>query len=178
MPNITIIEDTREQCPLDFSPYTKLGIASKRAKLRTGDYSLEGFEGLFVIERKSLTDAVNTLTHGRKRFVREVYDRMSFATFRALVVEASWADLCKPYGFARGANPESIVNSLFALQLPPSNLHILAARNRAFIAWWIAKAAMMFTVRAGKGIQGMYDAIFDPMSANLAPLPMPKEVRL
>ena len=133
----TIIEDRREQRPLDFSPFAQYGVKVEHAALRTGDYTIKGLRRQVVIERKSLQDCVSTLTHGRERFTREIYDRAAFATLKVLVVEASWADLSRPYPFAPGANPESIVNSLFALMLPPTNLHVFCSPSRALIAWYI-----------------------------------------
>ena len=164
-----IIVDSREQKPLDFSPYEQYGVEVERAKLRTGDMTISGFKRQVVIERKSLQDCVSTLTHGRARFTREIYDRAAFATLKVLVVEASWADLSRPYPFAPGANPESIVNSLFALMLPPTNLHVFCSPSRALIAWYIVKACAMFIHRATNGSAGMWRAIFAPDAADLAP---------
>ena len=60
-----IIEDRREQRPLDFSPFAPYGVTVEHAALRTGDYTIKGFKRQVVIERKSLQDCVSTLTHGR-----------------------------------------------------------------------------------------------------------------
>ena len=165
----TIIEDTKEQRPLDFSAFARYGVRVERANLRTGDYTVKGLRRQVVIERKSLQDCVSTLTHGRERFTREIYDRAAFATLKVLVVEASWADLSRPYPFALGANPESIVNSLFALMLPPTNVHVFCSPSRALIAWYIVKACAMFIHRATNGSAGMWRAIFAPDAADLAP---------
>lgn len=164
----TIIEDRREQRPLDFSPFAQYGVRVERANLRTGDYTIKGFKRQVVIERKSLQDCVSTLTHGRERFTREIYDRAAFATLKVLVVEASWAELSRPYSFS-DANPESIVNSLFALMLPPTNVHVFCSPSRALIAWYIVKACAMFIHRATNGSAGMWRAIFAPDAADLAP---------
>ena len=164
-----LIEDSREQHPLDFSAFASYGVRVERANLRTGDYSIHGFKRQVVIERKALQDCVSTLTHGRERFTREIYDRAAFATLKVLVVEASWADLSRPYPFAPGANPESIVNSLFALMLPPTNVHVFCSPSRALIAWYIVKACAMFIHRATNGSAGMWRAIFAPDAADLAP---------
>ena len=165
----TIIEDSREQAPLDFAPFAPFGVTVERVRLRTGDYTIKGFERQVVIERKSLKDAVSTLTHGRERFTREIYDRAAFASLRILVVEASLAQLSRPYDFAPRTNPESIINSLFALMLPPTNLHFFCARSRSLIAWYIFKACALFIHRATHGSAGMWRAIFAPDAADLAP---------
>ena len=77
----TIIEDRREQRPLDFSPFAQYGVKVERAALRTGDYTVKGLRRQVVIERKSLQDCVSTLTHGRERFTREIYDRAAFTRY-------------------------------------------------------------------------------------------------
>jgi len=165
----TIIEDSREQRPLDFTPYAQYGVTALRRRVRTGDYTILGFERQVVIERKSLSDAVSTLTHGRERFTREIYDRAAFASAKLIVVEATWADLSRPYGFAPGANPESIVNSLFALMMPPTNAHVFCARSRRLIAWYIMKFCAMFIHRVTHGSAGMWRAIFAKDAADLPP---------
>lgn len=165
----TIIEDTREQMPLDFSAFAPYGVGVEHRRLRSGDYTVKGFERQVFIERKSLQDCVSTLTHGRERFTREMYDRAAFASVRLLVVEATWAQLSRPYPFARGANPESIVNSLFALRLPPVNCHVYCSPSRALIAWHIFKTCAMFVHRVTHGSAGMWRAIFAEDSADLAP---------
>ena len=45
---ITIIEDSREQTPLDFSGFR--GVESVRQGLKTGDYSIQGFENRIYIK--------------------------------------------------------------------------------------------------------------------------------
>ncbi len=167
-----LIEDSREQKPLDFSPFEPYGVRVEHRKLRTGDYSLKGYERQVFVERKSLSDAVGTLTHGRERFTREIYDRAAFASVRLLVVEASWAQLSRPYDFS-AANPESIVNSLFALMLPPTNMHVFCSPSRAMVAWFIVKFCAMFVHRATHGSAGMWRSIFAPDSADLAPFAAP-----
>ena len=165
----TIIEDSREQRPLDFSPFAPLGCASERRKLRAGDYTVAGYERQVLIERKSLNDAVGTLTHGRERFTREIYDRGAFYPAKLLVVEASWSQLSRHFDFAPGVNPESIVNSLFALQMPPANMHVFVSPSREMIAWYIFKFCAMFVHRVTNGSAGMWRAIFAPDSADLPP---------
>jgi len=169
---ITIVEDTREQHPLDFAPYAPFGIAVERRRLRTGDYSVKGYEPFVMIERKSLSDLVHTLTHGRERFTREVYDRAPFYAVRALAVEANWQEISAPYSFSQ-ANPRAIVNSLYSLMMPPVSMHIFAAHSRALLAWHIVNLAINFTRRATHGSQGVYRSIWAADAADLAPIPCP-----
>lgn len=86
---LTIIEDTREQTPLDFSPFPFVTV--ERGTLHSGDYSVKGLESVFAIERKSLADLVGTITHGHERFERELARLTSFK-YAAVVIEASEID--------------------------------------------------------------------------------------
>lgn len=169
MTPFTIVEDSREQTPLDFSPFEAQGVSVVRKKLRTGDYSVLGMEREIIIERKSLADCVSSLTHGRERLTRELYDRAIFAPVRHFVVEASWYQLSQPYDFAPGANPESIVNSLFAFMQPPLSVHVFASARRELLAWYIVKACSLFLHRVSHGAQGVWKSLFAPNARDLAP---------
>ena len=92
----TVLIDTREQAPwlfkgleVDQKPETQLIVQYQKATLKTGDYSLEGFQDEFAIERKSLEDAFQTFGRGRDRFEREL-ERMSDLKFACVIVEADW----------------------------------------------------------------------------------------
>ena len=62
MARLPIVIDTREQLPLDFSPYPDVRII--RAKLWPGDYSLQAATHLMAIERKSVADLIGTMKEG------------------------------------------------------------------------------------------------------------------
>ena len=81
-----IIIDTREQLPLDFSIYPDVNV--ERATLKTGDYSLKGYENQITIERKSLSDFVGCVGFGRERFKKEL-ERMRDYDFSAVIIESS-----------------------------------------------------------------------------------------
>jgi DNA excision repair protein ERCC-4 len=84
---VTAIIDTREQLPLDVSP---LRIVA--GTLATGDYSVKGLEGIIAVERKSLPDLLGCIGQHRERFDKEVQRLLAYPC-RAIVVEASWADI-------------------------------------------------------------------------------------
>lgn len=99
IPPFTLIYDKQEQATLTFEgifelrveqhePYKFRGLVgrskhedrpiivkTKKAHLKTGDYSIEGFEHLVTVERKSIGDLYGTLSSGRDRFERE-HERM------------------------------------------------------------------------------------------------------
>lgn len=168
----TILYAGQEQTELDFAPFLKYGISAERAKLRTGDYTIKGYEHHFTVERKSLNDLVNTLIHDRERFMREVIDRMSMFAFRGMVVEASEYEIMSPYNFS-AANPRSVENTLETLQMPPTNVHVFCNRDRRMCAWKVAKWGQAFIHRVTHGIRSAFDSLFDEDGADLAPLPLP-----
>ena len=78
MKKLPIVIDTREQNPLDFSPFED--VRTVRAELWPGDYSLQAATRMVAVERKSVSDLVGTMTGGYagfgattpKRFDREL----------------------------------------------------------------------------------------------------------
>jgi DNA excision repair protein ERCC-4 len=99
----TIVVDTREQEPYSFCSPT---LQTIRRALPAGDYSIEGFETLIAVERKSLDDYVKTIINDKERFKREL---LKLQMYRAacIVVEANLSDI-KPGGYKSGAHPNSI----------------------------------------------------------------------
>jgi ERCC4-type nuclease len=82
-----IIVDTREQKPWDFTDTFNV----TKAKLDTGDYSIEGLENLLCIERKSSVNEVsNNITE--KRF-KDVLDRMAGYPHKHILFEFDLYDI-------------------------------------------------------------------------------------
>lgn len=86
---ITIISDTREQDSLDFSGLR--GVESVRKGLKTGDYSIQGFEDKLCFERKAVSDLVSTLIGGHERFLREMERMKNFEVAYILVEHTAGA---------------------------------------------------------------------------------------
>ena len=59
---VTIIQDTREQMPLDFSPFE--GVTVEVSTVWPGDYTLKGWEKSIAFERKSVSDLIGTMKGG------------------------------------------------------------------------------------------------------------------
>lgn len=78
--------DTREKLPLRFKP--ELNVDCGTAKLDAGDYSVRGYSSVFIAERKSLSDLVQTLSHGRERFESEL-DLLAQYRWPVILVEAN-----------------------------------------------------------------------------------------
>lgn len=78
--DFTIIIDTREQTPWNFENYT---VANQ--KLDTGDYSVQGLEHIFAIERKkSVSEIANNITESR---FKDVLERMQQFQHRFMLLE-------------------------------------------------------------------------------------------
>lgn len=93
----TIVIDTREQLPWDFSApavveLLRTELPTVRGTLPTGDYSVLGLETKVAIERKSLADFVMCCTQERERFFAEM-ERMRSYELRAVLIEANQTDV-------------------------------------------------------------------------------------
>lgn len=114
----TLLIDTREQTPLAF-----WHLESKPATLQSGDYSAEGIEELFAVERKTIADLAGSLTRGHDRFMREMHRLRGFQCKYLLIIgtEREFNELVRK-GRAR---VNQILHSLMAIQ----------ARYGVHIAW-------------------------------------------
>ena len=77
-----IVVDSSEQLPWWESPPTV------RKQLKTGDYSLLGFEDRISIERKSVPDVFKSCGKNRERFIRE-WGRLSLMEFAGVIIEGT-----------------------------------------------------------------------------------------
>lgn len=103
-----LVVDTREQRPLAFAH-----LATVQAGLKTGDYSLKGFEYRFTVERKSVPDLIGSLTQGRERFEYELTRARGFDFARLLIVGRK-IELMQELS-RRKASVQSIAGSLAAI---------------------------------------------------------------
>lgn len=114
----TILIDTREQAPYNFS-IRKKDIKQKRTTLHTGDYSLEGFQDHIAIERKSKADIYGTISElykGKsKRFLNEL-ERLSKIPKSCIVIECTWEEILFPPEHTQ-MQPSSVINTLISWSL-------------------------------------------------------------
>lgn len=103
-----ILIDTREQRPLPFPSEAE----TARATLKVGDYTIEGFEDEVVVERKSLSDLMGSISHDRERFIKELR-RMRSYRLSVIVIEGSWADI-EHQRYKQNVHPNAVVGSLVA----------------------------------------------------------------
>ena len=124
-----IVVDTREQAPYTFksvepSPEVIAGT------LRTGDYSLVGYEDQVVVERKSLIDAFGSFGRGRQRFEKAL-QRMAEMKFAAVVIESDWLHILRHPPSRSKLNPRTVYASIIAWQ-QRYGVHFWPCVNRAF----------------------------------------------
>lgn len=101
---VPVVIDTREQKPFGFDGLRcdvadgggPLTVPTVRGTLKSGDYSLLGYETAVAVERKSLDDLYGTLGQGRERFERELV-RLSSYRFAAVVIEGDWRAILGTY---------------------------------------------------------------------------------
>ena len=115
-----MVIDTREKRPYRFKD-------SVRGTLRTGDYSLLGYEEQVAIERKSKTDAYTSLGAARRRFQREM-ERLGQLRYAAVVVESTVSGFLLPPVLSR-MNPRSAIASLLSWSVR-YGVHIFFAGDR------------------------------------------------
>ncbi len=103
---------------MSFSRFPNWIAEVKTKTLKVGDYSVEGMEGLLVLERKSLTDLISTLMQHRSRFF-ENCEKMTKVRWRAILVEASYEDIKTPYAeeLCTSAHPNAVSGTLDALEV-------------------------------------------------------------
>ncbi len=130
----TVVRDTREQTGYGFSGLTcdasdgggPLIVPVVVDTLRSGDYSLRGYEDQVAVERKSLADLFGTLGQGRGRFEREL-ERLSAFRFAAVVVEATLPEVLLSPPRHSDLNPKAVIRSVLAWQQRMPGVH-----------WWFA----------------------------------------
>jgi ERCC4-type nuclease len=106
----TIIIDSREQLPLTFT-----NLPTERATLATGDYSVRGLESDFAVERKSIADIVQSVTHERERFERELVRMRGYAFRRLLIVGT--VEQIEEHAYQSRAEPKAILASVTAFEI-------------------------------------------------------------
>lgn len=77
-----VIVDNREKKPYKFP-----GLDVRYDTLDVGDYTYEGFEHVFAVERKSLDDLASSVGTDRERFENEIQRAQDLEEF-AVVIEA------------------------------------------------------------------------------------------
>ena len=111
-PKATLLIDTREQNPLDFSRFEGWFAGLERKALTRGDYSIAGLEEICVVERKDLPDLVHSFTADRRAFGKRI-KKMSAYPHKLLVITAAMSEVKSRYPFS-SFNPNRVMQALIA----------------------------------------------------------------
>lgn len=134
-----LVMDTREQAPLFRRPPPGLTITSK--SLTNGDYSIQGFESNFFIERKQTSDFMSYI--GKERLkTQDKLSRLSLYDFKALIVEATEWDLLSPQLYSK-LTPETVRQSLCSFRIR-YQLHVYLSRDRSDLERFILDHAIKY----------------------------------
>lgn len=106
--SIVLIQDSREQTGYKDLFHNRCIIEG----LNVGDYSAVGLQDRIVVERKSMSDLVGSLTAGRKRFEEE-FRRARSLDFFAVIVEGSLSEVLEGR-YRSTALPEAIFQSVMS----------------------------------------------------------------
>ena len=140
---MVLVVDTREQRPLLTEPIDGLEMVS--AALPYGDYSLQGFEDRFCIERKQVSDFYTYIGKERNRTTKKMEqfrEIVSAGGFVGLAVEASEADLLSGFVMSR-VSPETARQALVSFEVR-YGVHLYYSRSRRDIERWILDRAVKF----------------------------------
>jgi ERCC4-type nuclease len=99
-----IVHDQREK-----KPWSLPGVDTAAVHLETGDYTVEGFEDRFAVERKSLNDLATSLGANRSRFESEIRRAQSMDEF-VVLVEGSRADI-EDHQYYSNIHPNAVLGT-------------------------------------------------------------------
>ena len=136
-----LIVDSREQRPYSdlFREIHKIECEVKG--LKVGDYSIEGYEDKFAIERKSLNDFVGSITQGRQRFLREI-ERATQYEYFAIVIECTLQDILSG-NYRSKTHPASVIGTIASWSIK-YKIPIFFAGNRSDSAILVMKLAKKY----------------------------------
>jgi ERCC4-type nuclease len=134
-----LLQDTREARPL-FNRVPP-GLTIKSISLKNGDYSIEGFQDCFAVERKQISDFVSYVGKERDKTVEKML-RFRDMEWVGLVIEAKEADLLQPQEFSK-VSPEAIRQALVSFEIR-YGVHVYYSSKRDEISRWLLDRAIKF----------------------------------
>jgi ERCC4-type nuclease len=153
-----VIVDSREQAPFTFTglhgdakeKHRPLIVPLLRKALKSGDYSVDGYEDRVAIERKSLADLFSTLGQNRERFVAEL-ERLNELDFAAVVIEAPVSMIVGQPPPHSQLRPKTVIRSIIAWQQRYRHVH-----------WWPCTSRSQAEQVAFRILQRFYLDHFNP----------------
>ena len=98
-PRPTLLVDTREQNPFNFSRFKGWFAGVEKKALRLGDYSIAGLEDICVVERKDLADLLHSCRVERTAFIKRLR-LMARYPHRLLVITSTLSQTKSPYALS------------------------------------------------------------------------------
>ena len=149
---LIIAIDTREQLPYPFD-----GMQTQRCTLKAGDYSVVGYEDRVAVERKSHSDAWQSMSSGRGRFERCV-KRLAALDRAAIVIECSLSELCERPSQIQRTNVASVVGGLVSYSAQYA-IPVFFADNRLLAERIVFRYLASWIKHRGKGGAAQADAL-------------------
>ena len=112
-PRATILVNSREQSPFNFTRFTGWFAGVEKRALSLGDYSIAGLEDVCVVERKELSDLIHSCTVDRAAFVNRLR-QMARYPHRLLVVTSALSQIKSRYAYS-DFDPNRTIQFLVAL---------------------------------------------------------------
>ena len=141
--SLRVVIDTREQKPLPIPN-------AVRKALKTGDYTIEGFENEITFERKTPGELYGICGVDRRRFEAEL-ERMRAFIFRAIVIEGTPGSIQTAVNRTR-LSYETVMKSLLSWQME-YDVHVIYAGNRKMATKIIATMLQRYAKYRQEGIQ-------------------------
>ena len=152
-----IIQDTREQKPLDFSFATEVGT------LKFGDYAFShsGHSGNCYFERKSMSDLIGTLSSGYERFCREIERAQAALGYLIIIVEEDLNNALSfntlPHVYKTKVSPDYIFHNVRKLCQKYKHIQFLFVRGRTESSRVIEKVFISSGLHQNFDLQLAYD---------------------
>ena len=106
----------------------------------------------FIVERKSLSDLIGSLTSGRERFMKECEQLEKFR-FRAILVEADQRTV-ETGDYISSATPQSVVASIDAIRVR-MGIHVIFCGSHAGAAIQLERLVRQYL----RGIEKLAKAV-------------------
>ena len=100
LPEFVLLIDDRERTPYQLT-------SAKKAHLRTGDYTVEGYEDVFAVERKSYEDVYSCLTTNRRRLAAQL-KRLGAMKHSYLLIDCTLAAFMLGHVFHKLSGPDAL----------------------------------------------------------------------
>ena len=109
-------------------PWNLPGVETEEDHLKTGDYTVEGFEDQFAVERKSVNDLATSVGSERERFEAEIRRAQEMDYF-VVIIEGSKKDV-EEHQYYSEIHPNAVLGTCEKWPIKYNNLEFIWAGNR------------------------------------------------